>query len=69
MVIQKDENNVQVDMKRKLMEDPLLMIRQNEEATKKAITSNPVKMKQLQLLVIHFIFYEQGARGKEEILE
>ncbi|KAB7507422.1 Pre-mRNA-splicing factor CWC25-like protein [Armadillidium nasatum] len=50
-VIQKDSNNKQVDMKRKLLEDPLLMIRQNEEATKRAITSNPIKMKNLQLLI------------------
>lgn len=50
-VIEKGENNVQVDIKRKLLEDPLLAIRKSENATKTAITSNPVKMKQLQLLV------------------
>ena len=38
-------------MKRKLSEDPLLFIRKQEEETKRKITSNPVKMKQLQMLV------------------
>ena len=41
----------QVDMRRKLLEDPLLAIRQREELTRREITSNPVKMRQLQLLV------------------
>ncbi|KAK8727212.1 hypothetical protein OTU49_009754 [Cherax quadricarinatus] len=49
-VIHREASNVQVDMRRKLMEDPLLVIRQREEETKRQITSNPVKMKQLQQL-------------------
>ncbi|XP_047476962.1 pre-mRNA-splicing factor CWC25 homolog [Penaeus chinensis] len=49
-VVRRD-GNMQVDMKRKLMEDPLLLIRQNEEATRRQITDNPVKMKQLQQLI------------------
>lgn len=49
-VVRRD-GNIQVDMKRKLMEDPLLLIRQNEEATRRQITDNPVKMKQLQQLI------------------
>jgi len=42
---------VQVDMRRKLMEDPLLEIRKKEQKTKAEITSNPVKMAQLKLLI------------------
>lgn len=42
---------MQVDMRRKLMEDPLLLIRKREEETKQEITSNPVKMQRLQQLV------------------
>jgi len=42
---------VQVDMRRKLMEDPLLEIRKKEQRTKAEVTSNPVKMSQLRLLI------------------
>lgn len=50
-VVRRESANVQVDMRRKLMEDPLLLIRQREEETKREITANPVKMKQLQQLI------------------
>lgn len=50
-VIRRDSSDLQVDMHRKLMEDPLLLIRKKEEETKRQITNNPVKMKQLQQLV------------------
>lgn len=50
-VIRRDPSDLQVDMHRKLMEDPLLLIRKQEEETKRQITNNPVKMKQLQQLV------------------
>ncbi len=42
-------------MHRKLMEDPLLLIRKQEEETKKQITNNPVKMRQLQQLVSYLV--------------
>jgi len=50
-VTRRGGGDVQVDMRRKLMEDPLLHIRKREEETKKQITHNPVKMKQLQMLI------------------
>ncbi|KAF2349285.1 hypothetical protein FHG87_019957 [Trinorchestia longiramus] len=42
---------IQVDMRRKLLDDPLLAIRKREELTKMEITNNPVKRKQLELLI------------------
>ncbi|MPC58919.1 Pre-mRNA-splicing factor CWC25 [Portunus trituberculatus] len=50
-VIRREQSDIQVDMHRKLMEDPLLLIRKQEEETKRQITNNPVKMKQLQQLI------------------
>ncbi|CAL4176172.1 unnamed protein product, partial [Meganyctiphanes norvegica] len=50
-VTRRGGGDVQVDMRRKLMEDPLLLIRKREEETKRQITHNPVKMKQLQMLI------------------
>lgn len=45
------------------MEDPLLLIRKQEEETKQQITSNPVKMKHLQQLVSFF-----GNKNKVKVL-
>ena len=50
-MIHGEKSNVQVDMKRKMSEDPLLFICKQEEETKRKITSNPVKMKQLKIII------------------
>ena len=44
-------------MKRKLLEDPLLAIRKREEMTKREITNNPIKRKQLQQIVRDYLTY------------
>ncbi len=38
----------QVDLDRKLQEDPLMAIRKKEMDTKKKLLNNPIKMKQLK---------------------
>jgi hypothetical protein len=44
--------NEQVDLARKLQEDPLYTIKKKELETRSQLLKNPVKLKQLQLLVI-----------------
>ena len=41
-----------MDMYAKIREDPLYQIRQKEEDSRKRLLQNPIKMKQLQKLVI-----------------
>lgn len=50
-------SNEQVDMVRKLQEDPLSAIRKKEIETRTQLLTNPVKLKQLQQLVkYNFLF-------------
>jgi hypothetical protein len=41
----------QVDLQRKLQEDPLLTLRKKELDTRKRLLDNPIKMKQIQAYV------------------
>lgn len=45
------ENNEQVDMIRKQMEDPLMAIKQKEMEARRKILENPVKLKELHRLL------------------
>ena len=49
-----DSANSSADLAVKIREDPLFMIRQREEEAKKRLASNPMKMRQLKL-VLSFI--------------
>lgn len=46
-----DHTNVQVDMARKVAEDPLMMIKQREMESRKKLLENPVKLKELKQLL------------------
>lgn len=46
-----DPTSVQVDMARKIAEDPLMMIKQREMESRKRLLENPVKLKELKLLL------------------
>ena len=46
------ESNATADLAVKVREDPLFLIKQKEEAAKKQLASNPVKLKQLQQVCI-----------------
>lgn len=52
-----DPTSVQVDMARKIAEDPLMMIKQREMESRKKLLENPVKLKELKQLL-------QSERGK-----
>lgn len=45
------QNNEQVDIQRKIMEDPLMQIRQKEMESRRRILENPVKLKELHRLL------------------
>jgi len=47
------ENNDQVDIIRKQMEDPLMAIKQKEIEARRKILENPVKLKELHRLLKH----------------
>ena len=46
-----DSANSSADLAVKIREDPLFMIRQREEEAKKRLASNPMKMRQLKLVL------------------
>lgn len=46
-----DPTSVQVDMARKIAEDPLMMIKQREMESRKRLLENPVKLKELKQLL------------------
>lgn len=45
------ENNEQVDLQRKVMEDPLMLIKQREMESRRKILENPVKLKELHRIL------------------
>ncbi|XP_055372627.1 pre-mRNA-splicing factor CWC25 homolog [Condylostylus longicornis] len=45
------QNNEQVDIQRKLMEDPLMAIKQKEMETRRKILENPVKLKEIHKIL------------------
>ena len=47
----------QVDLQRKLQEDPLIALRKKELDTRKRLLDNPIKMKQIQAYV-RFVFVD-----------
>jgi len=47
------ENSEQVDLQRKLMEDPLMAIKQKEMETRRKILENPVKLKEIHKILKH----------------
>lgn len=55
------EGTEQVDMVRKLMEDPLMQIKQKEVESRQKILENPVKLKELHRLLKS----DQSIRGKD----
>ena len=50
-----DSGNTSADLAVKVREDPLFIIRQREEAAKKRLASNPMKLRQLKQV------YERGS--------
>ena len=53
LFIPADSANTSADLAVKVREDPLFMIRQREEAAKKRIASNPMKLRQLKQ--VHYL--------------
>ena len=51
-----DAANTSADLAVKVREDPLFMIRQREEAAKKRLASNPMKLRQLKEVHTHLIY-------------
>ena len=50
-LLQKTENTEQVDIAKKILEDPLYAIRQKELEARKQLLNNPVKLKQIKQMV------------------
>jgi len=57
-------DSVVVDLANKIREDPLFVIRKQEEENKKQLLNNPVRMKQLQLLLKEQIGNKKNKKDK-----
>ncbi|EEB12191.1 ubiquitin-protein ligase BRE1A, putative [Pediculus humanus corporis] len=51
-LLQKTENTEQVDIAKKILEDPLYAIRQKELEARKQLLNNPVKLKQIKQMLL-----------------
>lgn len=60
-----DPTSVQVDMARKIAEDPLMMIKQREMESRKKLLENPVKLKELKQLLQSETKKKSGKSKKE----
>lgn len=55
--------NEQVDLARKMQEDPLYAIKKKEVETRNQLLKNPVKLKQLRVLVSRYILLRIDKKG------